>query len=184
MQAAVECLLDGGYAAATVGAIQERAELSRGALLHQYPNKAELLIDAVQHLTERQLEEAAATPSATPPNDDWLTPLWARFTTPLFNALLELWVAARTDEQLHAALLTHQRALHRSLRDLAVAHYHEPPPQFDTVFDMTLTYFRGLALTTILSTRHRDQLLSEWRRAVTTLLAAPTPPITDSTTSP
>lgn len=31
---------------------------------------------------------------------------------------------------------------------------------------MTLTYFRGLALTTIASTKHRNQLLDSWRASM------------------
>ncbi|MGH3858006.1 TetR/AcrR family transcriptional regulator [Actinokineospora sp.] len=161
MRAAVDCVIEDGYAAATLGAIQARAAVSRGALLHQYPNKAHLLVDAVRHLSDQQIEELADLPAA--PDDDWLTVLWRSFTTPLFGAVLELWVAARTDPELRAALLTHQRELHTNIRAIVLAHFGgEPPEDFDTVFEMTLTYYRGLALTDILSAHRHDQLLAGW----------------------
>ena len=50
LEAAVACLAEEGYAAATTSRIQERAGVSRGSLLHQFPAKDDLLIAAVQHL--------------------------------------------------------------------------------------------------------------------------------------
>ncbi|WP_336082994.1 TetR/AcrR family transcriptional regulator [Nocardia sp. SSK8] len=170
LAAAVDSLVEDGYAATSIGAIQARAGVSRGALLHQYPNKAHLLVDAVRHLSDQQVIEVrtAEQPGGDP---DWMAALWRSFATPLFGALLELWVAARTDADLRAALLRHQRDLHTTIRTSIVRGVGEPlPVQFDTVFEMTLTYFRGLALTTILSTNHRDQLLADWRTAMSALL--------------
>lgn len=166
LRAAVDSLVEDGYAATSIGAIQARAGVSRGALLHQYPNKADLLVDAVRHLSNQQIREvrASSDPEAA---EDWMTVLWRSFATPLFGAVLELWVAARTDADLRAALLRHQRDLHGSIRDSITRNLDGPPPEnFDTVFEMTLTYFRGLALTTILSTKHRNQLLDSWRASM------------------
>lgn len=173
LAAAVASLIEDGYAATSIGAIQARAGVSRGALLHQYPNKAYLLVDAVRHLSDQQIIEVrtAEEPVGEP---DWMAALWRSFATPLFGALLELWVAARTDADLRAALLRHQRDLHATIRASIVRRVPDPlPAHFDTVFEMTLTYFRGLALTTILSTNHRDQLLADWRAAMSTVLSAP-----------
>lgn len=171
LEAAVDSLIEHGYAGTTVGAIQERAAVSRGALLHQYPNKAYLLVDAIRHLSDRQLAQLHADPQPQHHADDWLATLWDSFATPLFGALLELWVAARTDPELRRALLIHQRELHRCLRNNAVRQRSGADDErFDTVFEMTLAFYRGLALTGILSTSRAGQLHAAWRGAVDSML--------------
>lgn len=169
LRAAVGCLIEDGYAATSIGAVQARADVSRGALLHQYPSKAQLLVDAVRHLSDQQMREVDASAKTAAPDPDWTAVLWRSFATPLFGAVLELWVAARTDEELRSALLRHQRELHGNIRASILAQVADPvPSNFDTIFEMTLTYFRGLALTTILSTKHRDKLLDDWRAIIST----------------
>ena len=174
LQAAVELLTERGYAATSIAAVQARAGVSRGALLHQYAGKAHLLVDAVRHLAERQGEQLAAEAPGAParsPATDWLTPLWDSFSSPLFGAVLELWIAARTDDELRRVLLEYERRLRLDLHRIAAARIPGgPPPAFDMVFDMTLTYYRGLALTAIVSDRHQEKLLSDWRTTVSALL--------------
>ena len=53
LEATTECLVELGYSNTTTTAIAERAGVSRGAQLHHYPTKAELVTAAVEHLCER-----------------------------------------------------------------------------------------------------------------------------------
>ncbi len=174
--AALACLMADGYARTTTLAVQQRAGVSRGALLHQYPSKASLLVDAVRHLAVQQgdaLERrAAATPIGS--DADWLDLLWESFASPLFGAVLELWVAARSDHELHGALLPYEREIGHRLRDIARVGLGRPaPPQFDLVLAMSLAYFRGVALTAVLDadTESQARLLRGWRKAVQVLLS-------------
>jgi len=52
LDAAVESLIEVGFARTTTLEVQRRADVSRGALLHHFPSKAELLVAAVDHLAE------------------------------------------------------------------------------------------------------------------------------------
>jgi AcrR family transcriptional regulator len=54
LDAAVACLVEGGYAAATTLRVQTRAGVSRGRLLHHFPSRDELLVAAVRHLVDGQ----------------------------------------------------------------------------------------------------------------------------------
>jgi AcrR family transcriptional regulator len=94
--AAREVLEEGGYAAASVGAIADRAGVSAGALYRHYASKAELVVEVLRDAAKRDLaavDEAAA--------------------------------AGRCIERLEAAVATHaRRALRR--RRLAWALLHEP----------------------------------------------------------
>ena len=65
LNAAVELLEEGGYAAATVAAIGERGGLAVGALYRHFPSKAELFVEVFRTMAERQLTdlgEASSVP--------------------------------------------------------------------------------------------------------------------------
>src|ERR1700712_5987306 len=57
LDAAVESLIEVGFARTTTLEVQRRAKVSRGALLHHFPSKAELLVAAVDHLAEMRAAE-------------------------------------------------------------------------------------------------------------------------------
>ena len=57
LDAAIECLVKRGYAATTTIETARRAGVSRGAELHHFPSKAELLTTAVDHLFDRRRAE-------------------------------------------------------------------------------------------------------------------------------
>lgn len=65
LQAAVERLETGGYAAASVAAISTRAGVAAGALYRHFPSKAELVAEVFRDTAERELAElyeASAAP--------------------------------------------------------------------------------------------------------------------------
>src|SRR5580693_949170 len=57
LDAVVESLIEVGFARTTTLEVQRRADVSRGALLHHFPSKAELLVAAVDHLAEMRARE-------------------------------------------------------------------------------------------------------------------------------
>ena len=63
---------------------------------------------------------------------------------------MELWTAARTDPELRAALLPHERRLGAQLRELAVEVFGEQVarhPAAEAVYQVLLTSMRGQAMT-------------------------------------
>src|SRR5678815_1160845 len=67
LDAAVESLIEVGFARTTTLEVQRRADVSRGALLHHFPSKAELLVAAVDHLAEMRARELKALSAQLPP---------------------------------------------------------------------------------------------------------------------
>src|ERR1041384_5683522 len=67
LDAAVQSLIEVGFARTTTLEVQRRADVSRGALLHHFPSKAELLVAAVDHLAEMRARELKALSSQLPP---------------------------------------------------------------------------------------------------------------------
>jgi AcrR family transcriptional regulator len=55
LEAAVELLEEGGYAAASVAAISTRAGVATGALYRHFPSKADLFVEIVREMAAREL---------------------------------------------------------------------------------------------------------------------------------
>lgn len=139
----VECLIEHGYAGTTTQRIQQRAGVSRGALLHHFRSKGELLAAAIGHIAEVQLEQIRAAAPNT--REQRVAAVRAAMSGPFFQAGLELWLAARTDPELRAALLPSQREIGRAVREVLA------PDLADRVErESLLMLLRGLALTSIL----------------------------------
>jgi AcrR family transcriptional regulator len=106
LEATLRCLDELGYARTSTPEIARRAGVSRGAQLHHFPTKAELVTSAVEHLFRRRHEEFLAAFAAVPPGEDPLAAaidiLWGMVSGPSFHAWVEIAVAARTDPELHA----------------------------------------------------------------------------------
>jgi AcrR family transcriptional regulator len=177
--AAVDTLIDKGYAATTVAAVQARAGVSRGALLHHYPTKASLLLEAVEFLAAAQVEDLdrrASDLAATAEGDLgqrtqlWLDLMWSSFSSRLFTAVLELWIAARTEPELRAQLIPYERRLGARLRRVAQRLLGPDMDQAEAgrLFAMTLVYYRGLALSGLLdlTPKARRDLLAQWRDVI------------------
>lgn len=174
LEATVECLVQYGWAGTTTTLIAERAKVSRGAQLHHYPTKAALVLAAVVHLTERRAAEirleAEQLPDQSPQDrvGRVVDLLAASFTGPTFIAAIELWVAARTDPELRAALVPLEARIGRDMHRLAVALLgaDESRPGVRQAVQATLDLLRGLGVASLLTddTRRREELLAGWKR--------------------
>lgn len=128
LDAALECLVELGYAATSTTEVARRAGVSRGAQLHHFPTKQELLAAALDHLLERRVDEyrKAFSQLATGVDrrDAAIDLLWRMYDGDSFVAWAELWVAARTDADLRAVLLD----VDRKLDEATAAVYREVLP--------------------------------------------------------
>src|SRR2546421_9483418 len=70
LEATVECLAERGYAGTTTTRIARGARVSRGALLHYYASKIELLTSAIEHILRRREQEFRAAFVALPADAD------------------------------------------------------------------------------------------------------------------
>jgi AcrR family transcriptional regulator len=179
LAATIDCLVEHGWSGATTTAIAERAGVSRGAQLHHYPTRTALVTAAVGHLAERRAAEIRAEAAALGDDprdrlDRVLDMLAAAFTGPAFVAALELWVAARTDPDLRAALLPLEarvgREMHRLTVELLGA--DESRPGVREAVQATLDLLRGLGVANLLTddSPRRAALLSAWKRQLATQL--------------
>src|SRR5579859_5299137 len=122
LDATVQCLVEVGYKNTSTLAVQERAGVSRGALLHYFPTRDELVVAAVDRLFDSVTADlrARVAPEGTDADRvaDAINLLWSSFRGPLFGAASGLWTGARTDPKLLAVLIPHERRLGREIKAL------------------------------------------------------------------
>lgn len=167
LEATLGCLVEHGYAATTTTRVAERAGVSRGAQVHHFHTKAELVGGAIEHVARRRAAELLRDVRAldAPSVEDALDLLWRSHSGSLFHAAIELWVAARTDPEVRAALVHVEDQTSRDV--LAFCRRIFGPaaeqPGFEDALATSLVAIRGLALTSIL--RADDAVTElEWRR--------------------
>lgn len=171
LDAAYGCLLDGGYAAATVGAVQQRAGVARGTLLHHFPTRATLMAGVVQDIVERRLLVLA--PTVAPAGWDELVDLvWQELQGPAYAVALELWVAARTDAELRAALLPLQERVFATVHRGVTSLVGETHPRAPLLVQFTIDLLTGSHLAGILAPRAGTTTVVEaWKQVLATLAA-------------
>ena len=170
LEATVELLVEKGYAGTSTTLVSERAGVSRGAQLHHFPTKQDLVVAAVKHVTEVRGAELAAAAKGLPGGNRRtravLQVLGDHFTSPVFTAALELWVAARTDPALLAEVAPLEQRLGREVHRLTVEllEADESQPGMRALVQATLDLVRGLGLANTISddTRRRNRILDHW----------------------
>ncbi|GAA4528155.1 TetR/AcrR family transcriptional regulator [Amycolatopsis samaneae] len=176
LDATIDCLVELGYARTTVQEVCARAGVSKGAVQHHFATKAELMATAVEHLTTRLREQLASSLAGLPGGGHGVAAaidlLWKGYSGTLSTAVTELWVAARTDAELRAAIRPVDRALGRAtLEHVTEVAGELPPERAQLLFWLTVNLTRGLALDAELGgdPKRRRQLLDEWKRIATML---------------
>ena len=179
LDATVDCLVERGYAGTTTAAVQARAGVSRGALMHHFGSKAELLVAAVRHLAEQRGANLVREASGLAEGDDRTSQaidlLWETFTGPLFTATLELWAASRTDAELRGAVLEFERPLRQHLNTAMESLFGDAVadrPAFAEAIELTLQFMRGAALTAILraDAGRQQAVVERWKAVFTALI--------------
>lgn len=179
MEACVECLVERGWSGTTTTIVAERAGVSRGAQLHHYPTRAELVAAAVVYVGRAraaEILEAARRLPVGPRRTEAVLGLLADFYSgPLFAAALELWVAARTDELVHEVVAPLEAQLGREAHKVAVELLgaREGRPGVRELIQATLDLLRGLGLAGVLTDdrERRRRILRQWARTLDRELA-------------
>ena len=102
LEAAVTCLHRDGYGATTTVSVAGTANVSRGAMLHHFPSKADLMLATLAHVLDRNI--ANFVQAADGIHDPWeryaaLPDLrLAAASQPAGVAFMEIMVGARSDE--------------------------------------------------------------------------------------
>lgn len=189
LNAAVDVLVELGYARASTMEIQKRADVSRGRLLHHFGSRDAVLVAAAQHLAASRMAELADDSTngvASPPPesleriDRAIEVMWDAFQQPYFWAATELWIASRHNAELGAALRPQEKQLYGMVCDLIDGLFGPviaASPHYLTVREILFTSMRGVALTYAFNPRdpNTEIHLARWRHVAHTVLDPPRP---------
>lgn len=120
--ATITTLHEKGYAATSTTLVAQLARVSRGAMLHHFPTKVHLMAATIYAVYASDIEAYQAT-RREGGDDDGLDRLidtaWSRFRSPGGIAQTEIWMAARSDADLAAAVLpVHAEIISQSVQGL------------------------------------------------------------------
>ena len=168
ISAAIRCIVESSYSKTTTMKIAEKAGLSRGATLHHFPSKMDIIRAAVDYLHEKRLQAFRRSISEIPQNADMVhlavNSYWAHVNHPIYVAFFELSVAARTDPELREILRPAQLAFDQewyvTARDL-FPEWQSDPEAFDLALNLTQQLMEGMAISYLTHARedNKQQLL-------------------------
>lgn len=163
LDAAVNCFITLGYTHVTTAKVASSAGVSRGAMLHHFPSKAELIQSATEYLHGKLLEDFTARVKAIPNNlrgkkyrRAGLDAYWDHLSSDLFMAYHELSIAGRTDPELKGILESSTVEFERHTQESTVALFSEwadRGERFLLAMDVTKFLMEGMAVGQMVSNR-------------------------------
>lgn len=183
--ATLEALEDIGYQRTTTPEIARRAGISRGAQVHHFPAKADLVVAAAEHLLEestgeiRELAESVKCGEMT--LEGFVDHLWEKFSGRLFFVTLEYVNEARHNPHLRENLLPVVRRFHGALDEIWREFFHETSltsSQVDTILNLTLCLLRGMGVQSVLrdEPQYYQRLLLTWKELLSRIIEVQSDP--------
>lgn len=171
IEAAIRCFVDLGYASTTTTRIARAAGLSRGAMLHHFPSKLDIVKAAVEHLHAKRLRAFRRATAQAPPAGKGrvhiaVQAFWQHVRHPMYVAFFELSVAARTDPDLEAILKPAQAAFDAEWHKTASEVFPEwssDEAALDLALDLCRYLLEGMAVSALTRDEpEREQHLLEY----------------------
>jgi AcrR family transcriptional regulator len=154
LEAAIDCLQKHGYGRTTTQLIAEIAGISRGAMLHHYATKQDLIASVIDYTVYKRMEVflegiRALKDSARVDEMAGIEISWRSFQTREFAAFLELAIAARADPELAAIFLPKARKFDQTeLAELirAFPEWVDNLEGYALALDFCIATFEGLVI--------------------------------------
>jgi len=163
LDAAISCFVEHGYTNVTTAMVANSAGVSRGAMLHHFPSKTELIQAAVEYLHDKLLQDYSARVSAIPASlkgrkrrRAGLDAYWEHLTGDLFVVYHELCVASRTDPELKSILENSQQLFEEHVREsntMLFAEWQDRGDRFLLAMDVTKFMMEGVAAGQLMTNR-------------------------------
>ena len=153
LKATIKCLYEHGYGATTTTMVADEANISRGAMLHQFPSKADLMTFVVQQVFEEAVGiYRKLLADITSPRDRLIAypkAVWEVDSRPAGIAALEILQGSRSDAELAAKL----RPVEARIEASAIASLSRefPKPPSTALMHLIVGAVRGLAIQQVLT---------------------------------
>jgi AcrR family transcriptional regulator len=175
LDAALACLIEEGYAGLTTRNVAERAGVSQATQMHYFPTRGAFVAEAIRHValklaSELREQESLRARSERRRLEELLDHVWDIHRGAVFQATMELWVAARTDDEIRAAMDEVSRDITWIIIQSAAELLPDlmAKPRGGVLVDLALATTRGFAMLTF--TSDPDEVDRRWRRARRNLL--------------
>ena len=155
LEAAINSFVELGYTNVTTAKVASSAGVSRGAMLHHFPSKTELIQAAVEYLHSRLLEDYTARVARIPAGltdaerrRAGIEAYWEHLVGDLFVVYHELCVASRTDHELKAILEDSQQSFEDHVRETNTelfSEWKDRGERFALAMDVTKFMMEGMA---------------------------------------
>ena len=153
LDAALACLVEDGYVNLTTRGIAERAGVSQGTQQHYFKTKTEFVVEAMRYATQQIAADVLRRVDISSLSDpgrqeQLLDEIWAVHKSAAFKASLELWIAARSDDDLRRSMPTLEREISATISAAAreVLTEQERTPELLERVDVCLATVRGYAM--------------------------------------
>lgn len=147
LDATIKCLREHGYGATTTMMVASRAMVSRGAMLHQFPTKADLMTFIVEAAHEEAiLIYSSLLSDIVEPRERTIgypKAVWAVESRPAGIAVLEILQGSRSDPELAAKLAPVQARIEAGALNVLSREFRNPSP---TLMNLIVGAVRGLSI--------------------------------------
>ncbi len=149
----IRCLAKYGYHDTTYIRISEESGISRGAMRHHFPSRADIMRATIEHLHQKRLTAFRKAAESIPPGAlrtrANIESLWQHVNHPIFMVFIDLALAARKDRELAAIYRPAQQVFRQECYHAALELFPEwlrHREKLRTAIDMALYMMEGMAL--------------------------------------
>ncbi len=153
IETAIRCLAKYGYHDTTYIRISEESGISRGAMRHHFPSRADIMKATIEYLHNKRLaafrKAAASFPEGLSRTRANIKALWQHVNHPTFMVFIDLALAARKDRELAAIFRPAQRTFRQECYYVALELFPEwlkHREQLRTAIDLSLYMMEGMVL--------------------------------------
>ncbi|SEN95700.1 transcriptional regulator, TetR family [Pseudorhodobacter antarcticus] len=179
IETALDVIYDKGFRGASTLEFSRRAGVSRGALLHHFPARSDIMIAAMEHLLQdgtHQIRNIAVKVAHQLISlESFVEFLWQLFSGRFFYISLEFINEARTDAELRDRMVPLVKDFHAALDGI----WNEFEKQFEATpratrvgLNLTICLVRGMGVQTVLKNdpEYFQTMLDTWKRVLPGLL--------------
>lgn len=180
LEATIDCLNELGYNKSGTVEIARRAGVSRGALMHHFPSKHDLIVATAEYHWNRIAEEvrnlAMTMHGGQLSLDAFIDGIWNKvFLIRGSSATIEMIIAARTDSKLRRELVPMLNRLYSNYDEIWSQFFHNSgvsPERIEMQFDLTIELLRGMTLQRLLKDEpeYYQKFLDSWKTIIATCL--------------
>ena len=180
LEATIDCLNELGFNKTGTVEIARRAGVSRGALMHHFPSKHDLIVATAEYHWNRIAEEvrnlAMTMHGGQLSLDAFIDGIWNKvFLIRGSSATIEMIIAARTDSKLRRELVPMLNRLYSNYDEIWSQFFHNSgvsPERIEMLFDLTIELLRGMTLQRVLKDEpeYYQKFLDSWKTIIATCL--------------